>query len=76
MLQVSRKCHLVATAALLAVEQAGEEVVVEQAWPWARHCYHRRVIVAFTLASAEQVQLELRLVEAKYPGCTSNRCLS
>ena len=61
---------------LLAVGQAEEEVVVaEQAWPWARHYYHRRVIVAFILASAEQVLLEPRLVEAKYPGCMSNRCL-
>ena len=50
---------------LLAVEQAGEEAVIaEQAWPWARHCYHRRVIVAFILASVEQVLLEPRLVEA------------
>ena len=61
---------------LLAVGQAEEEAVIaEQAWPWARHCYHRRVIVAFILASAEQVLLEPRLVEAKYLGCTSNRCL-
>ena len=61
---------------LLAAEQAGEvAVIAEQAWPWARHYYHRRVTVAFILASAEQVLLEPRLVEAKYPGCTSNRCL-
>lgn len=50
---------------LLAIEQAGEEAVIaEQAWPWARHCYHRRVTVAFILASVEQVPLEPRLVEA------------
>ena len=60
---------------LLAVRQAREEVVVGQAWPWARHCCHRRVIVAFIQASAEQVPLEPKLVivGAKGLGCTSNR---
>ena len=72
----SQICHLFAAVVLLAVGQAREEVVVvEQAWPWARHCCHQRVIVAFIQASAEQVQLEPRLVivRAKCPGCMSNR---
>ena len=75
----SRKYHLPATAVLLAVGLTGVEVVVaKQAWPWAKHCCHRKVIVAFVLVSAEQVPPEPMLtsvviVEAKYPGCTSNR---
>ena len=71
----SQICHLFAAVVLLAVGQAREEVVVEQAWPWARHCCHRRVIVAFIQASAEQVPLEPKLVivGAKFPGCKSNR---
>ena len=72
--------HLTATVVLLAAGQAGEEVVVVgwQAWPWARHCCHQRVIVVFVLAGAmaEQMPLEPTLVdfvEAKYPGYRSSR---
>jgi len=52
--------HLTATVVLLAVKQAGEEVVVgPKAWPWARHCCHRKGIVVFVLlAMAKQKLLE------------------